>query len=328
MALADLEVVGVVCRGDLHAAGPELHVDVLVRDHRDLAACQRELEHFPDNVRVSLIVRVHSHRGIAEQGLRAGRRDLDEAAGLAHDRVIDVPEEALLVHMLHLGVRDRGPADRAPVDDLRALVDVAFLVEALEDLENRVRAALVHGEALALPVSRGAEFLELLHDAAAVLVAPLPAVFQELFAPDLVLVDPHLAEMLGDLDLRRDRGVVRSGLPEGFIALHPLEADQDILHGVVQRVAHVELAGDVWRRHDDRERFLIRVHFRMEIAAFLPFLVKPVFKPLRVVGLFEFLSHNVCFLPSIILKMAARHLAGGQPENLLSPVCGIKSSGK
>ena len=298
MALADLEVVGVVRRCDLDAAGTELHVDVLVRDHRDLPVGQRELKHFPDNVLVPLIVRVHGHGGIAEQGLRAGRRDLDEAAGLAHDRIIDVPEEALLVHMLHLGVRDRGPADRAPVDDPGSLVDVALLIKTLKHLENRVGAALVHGEALAVPVSRGAELPKLLHDAAAVLLAPLPAVFQELFAADLSLVDAHLLQVLGYLDLRRDRGVVRARLPESLIALHSLPADQDVLHRVVECVAHVKLAGDVWRRHDDRERFLVRVHFRMEIPALHPLLVQPVLKSLRIVGLFEFLSHNVCFLPS------------------------------
>ena len=43
VALADLEVVRVVRRGDLHRAGAELRVDVLVGDDRDAPAGQRQL---------------------------------------------------------------------------------------------------------------------------------------------------------------------------------------------------------------------------------------------------------------------------------------------
>ena len=57
------------------------------------------------------------------------------------------------------------------------------------------------------------------------------------------------------------------GQPEGGIALHPLEADEDILQGVVQGVAHVQLAGDVGGRHDDGEGLLLRVGHGVEAAA-------------------------------------------------------------
>ena len=43
VAFSDLEVVRVVGRCDLYAAGSEFLVNILVGDHRDLAVCERKL---------------------------------------------------------------------------------------------------------------------------------------------------------------------------------------------------------------------------------------------------------------------------------------------
>ena len=118
VALAHLKVVGVVSRRDLDAAGPEFLIDVRVGDDRDLAVRQRQLQRLADDVGVALVVRIDRHGRIAKQGLWTGRRDLDEAAFLSDHRIIDVPEKAVLVLVLDLGVRDRRLAHRAPVDDL------------------------------------------------------------------------------------------------------------------------------------------------------------------------------------------------------------------
>jgi len=45
--------------------------------------------------------------------------------------------------------------------------------------------------------------------------------------------------------------VVGAGDPEGFIALHAMPAGEDVHLGLVEHVAHVEAAGDVWRRQQD-----------------------------------------------------------------------------
>ena len=55
-------------------------------------------------------------------------------------------------------------------------------------------------------------------------------------------------------DLRGDAGVIHAGLPEHVLAAHALEADQHVLQGVVERMAHMQRAGDVRRRNDDAIR--------------------------------------------------------------------------
>jgi len=50
-----------------------------------------------------------------------------------------------------------------------------------------------------------------------------------------------------------DAGVVGARHPEGVKAVHPFVADQDVLQGVVEGMAHVQHPGDVGGRNDDAE---------------------------------------------------------------------------
>ena len=85
-----------------------------------------------------------------------------------------MPQMARLLLVLHLRVGDRGIAHRTPVDDAPPLVDIALLMHLHEDFRHGPVAALVHGEALPVPVAGGAHLLQLVNDAAAVLPLPVP----------------------------------------------------------------------------------------------------------------------------------------------------------
>ena len=311
MALANLKVIRVVSRRNLHAACPEFLVDMLVHDNRYGPAGQRKLQHLSDQIAVALVVFGDSYGRIAQHRLRTGRRDLDKTAFLADDRVADMPEKSVLIFMLDLSVRQRSLAFRAPVDNPASLIDPAFLVELAEYGFNSPAAALVHGKALPLPVRGGTELLQLADDPASVLFFPLPAVFQEFLPADLMLVDALVLEHVCDPDLCRDRGVVRTRLPERFIALHPLPADQNILQGVVQGVAHMKLPGYIRRRHHDCERLSVGIHLRMEIASVEPVLIDPVLHAGRIVCLDKFSLTHSLLSPVRCPFRKALHLSAG-----------------
>ena len=158
----------------------------------------------------------------------------------------------LHLDLLHLEVGNRGQQLRVPVDQPLVLVDQARAVELDEHLEHRARQALVHGEALARPVAGGAEPLQLVDDGAARLRLPGPHLLEELLAAERAparLLALH--QLALDHHLGRDAGMVGARLPEHVAPAHALEAAQHVLQRVVERVAHVERAGDVGRRDDD-----------------------------------------------------------------------------
>src|SRR3546814_7892254 len=96
---------------------------------------------------------------------------------------------------------------------------------------------------------------------------PFPLLVDELLARvigALVLLERHLAF---DHHLRRDAGVIGADNPQRVLALEPRVADEDILQGVVERMADMKAARHVGRRVDDRPRLGARPR-GMEQAAF------------------------------------------------------------
>ena len=147
-------------------------------------------------------------------------------------------------------IADRGA--RVPVDHVVVAVDQALLVERDEDLQHRADVGLVEREALLGVVARRAEALELVDDRVAVLLAPAPHALDERLAADLLAARALGLQQLLDLRLRRDAGVVGAEDPLRPLAAHAGVADQRVLDRPVERVPHVQRAGDVRRRDRDR----------------------------------------------------------------------------
>ena len=159
-------------------------------------------------------------------------------------------------------------------------------------MAHRLGQPLVHGEAGALPIAGHAQLLLLLHNAAAVLVLPVPYPLQELLPAQVVAGEALLLpQLLLHLDLGGDARVISAGEIQRGIALHPLIADEHILYGIVHGVANVELAGDVGGRHDNGEGLLLGVAHAPEAAVFLPGPVDAALHLLGLIDLGQFLVH-------------------------------------
>ena len=157
--------------------------------------------------------------------------------------------------LLHFEIGDGGQQLRVPVDQPLVLVDQALVVELTNTLSTASRQPLVHGEALARPVAGRAEPLELLDDGAAASPPSRPRPARETSrapsrggrapgAPSTAARPPSAWRCRRGrcraATARRARASARSG--------------QDVLQRVVERVAHMQRAGDVRRRDDDAVR--------------------------------------------------------------------------
>jgi hypothetical protein len=99
--------------------------------------------------------------------------------------------------------------------------------------------------------------------------------------------------------------MVRSRLPERVVALHPLIADQNILHCIVKGMPHVKLSRDIWGRDHDRKGFLCPIHFRVKILLFQPSLIDPILDALRIVGFCQFFSCRMIHILLLLLSAKA-----------------------
>ncbi len=101
--------------------------------------------------------------------------------------------------------------------------------------------------------------LQLLDDRAARFRLPRPDALEERLAahrPAVRLLG--LGELALDDHLGRDSGVVGARLPKDVASVHAPVAAEDVLQRVVERVAHVQVAGDVRRRDDHAEGLRVR----------------------------------------------------------------------
>jgi hypothetical protein len=272
VAQADLVVVEIVRGRDLHAAGAELGIDVVVSHDRNGSVRERQLHALADEVAIALVGRVHRDRGVAEHGLGPRGRD-DQViagtfAGRSGDGIAQVPELAALLAAHDLEIGQGGMQHRVPVHEPLAAIDQPFVVEPHEYLEHRARQLGVHREALARPVDRCAEPPHLTNDRVPGALLPFPHARDEpLAAERLARSALALEEALYD-HLRRNTCVIGAGLPQHVAPPHPVIARERVHDRVLERVAHVQRAGDVRRRdHDAIRRPAAR---RREIARRFP----------------------------------------------------------
>ena len=250
---------------DLDDAGAELGIDRLVRHHPhgDGAADGLDLEVTADVLRVARVVGMHGQAGVAELGLGPHGAERERT-------VLDVDELRVALLALDFQVGQHRLAARAPVHDAVVAIDQSLVVEPHEDLAHRAGQPLVHREAQARPVARGAQLLELTDDRAAGLLLPLPDARHEGLAPEVLLGLALGGQLALHHDLGGDAGVIGARLPERVEAVHALETDQHVLQREGEGVAHVQRARDVGRRDDDAVGRLVRGGIDLEIPALLP----------------------------------------------------------
>ena len=109
--------------------------------------------------------------------------------------------------------------------------------EVDEEPHHGPNVSVVHREALAPVVQRGADAPELDHDLAAVLVEPLPNQRHECLAAQVLARLALLGEMLLHRILGRDAGMVVAGLEEHVVPLHPAGAHDRVRERELERVA-------------------------------------------------------------------------------------------
>ena len=200
MALTDLKVIRIMRRRNLDRTGSELHIDILVRNDRNLFIDQRKNNRLSHQIFIALIIRMNSDGCVTEHCFRTCCRDLKRIV-CPYDRITDMPEMACLLLVFDLGIGERCLALGAPVDNAFSAINITLFIQIQKNSFNCLGTAFIECEALTLPVTGCTQLLELFRDGSAVLRLPLPHFLQECLTADLALVYPLLFERIGDAHL-------------------------------------------------------------------------------------------------------------------------------
>jgi len=133
-----------------------------------------------------------------------------------------------------------------------------------------------------------------MRDLPAVLFFPLPNAFLESFPSELRSGQPFFSQLLFDLQLRGNSGVVGARHPQSWFALHAVVADHQVFRRDKKRMPQMQPAGDVRRRNNDDKGLdrrvvsgLVRVIRRAKIPLALPLGINLFFVFLKVIGLWQ-----------------------------------------
>ena len=85
--------------------------------------------------------------------------------------------------------------------------------------------------------------------------------------------------------------MVCSRNPQSIVSLHSLITNQNILQCIVHRMSHMQLSGNIRRRHHDRKRFFAAIYLCMKIFLLAPSLIKLWFDLFRIVRFFKLFAH-------------------------------------
>src|SRR5205814_8660011 len=122
------------------------------------------------------------------------------------------------------------------------------------------------------------------------LLLPLPHVLDEALAANAAAGLACSVRLPLDNDLCCDTGIVGADQPIGIETTHTVISDQSVHEGLLERVSHVQGAGDVWRGQLDAVGLFLRIGRMPEVAARLP---KGIPAPLDLVRIKAFGEFHV-----------------------------------
>ena len=166
-----------------------------------------------------------------------------------------------------------------------------MLVEAHERLDHARRHLRIHREVFAGPVGGRPKAPHLAGDGIAREFLPIPDFADERLTPEVMAGEFLRVELPLDTDLGCDACMVGTRHEHGVVAQHPVVANEAVHDRLVERMTHVQGAGDVGRGKLDhiglaRGAWRVDVLACREIATLLPRLVPAGFE----VGRFETLG--------------------------------------
>ena len=323
VTLAHAIVVGVMGRGYLHEARAEARIDVEVGEDGDLAVDDGKANLRTDELVLVVVLRGDRHAGVAEHrlGARGGDHDVFLPIDRLDERIAQIPQVAVFFLVLRLVVGDGRRAMRAPVHDALAAVNQPVMVPVAKDLAHRSGVVGIHGEVRIGEVDRAAHALDLLDNVPAVLVSPIPAGVDELLTADLAAGDSLGRELFVHLRLRGDARMVGAQDPAGGDAAHAVHADDGVLDGIVERMAHMKLASHVRRRN--RHRAIAHAGVAAIVVASEPFIEHALLDGFCVV----ILRHVFHWMqaPSMKRKRTGAETPRGAPAKGAPGKCGLGS---
>ena len=178
-----LKVVGVMCCSNFYCAGSEFWIDKFISNDWNHSVHKWQPDFLANHVLVTRIIWVDCNCAITKHCLRASRCDRDLHIAFA---ICYLYELTSIILMFYFNIREGCKTTWTPVDDALGAIDKSSIIKALKDCQYRFGETFIHRESLARPINAITKSLHLSEDRSARFGLPLPHLFDECFATEIV----------------------------------------------------------------------------------------------------------------------------------------------
>ena len=152
MPVADLIIILIMCGGNLQCAGPEFMIHIIIAYERDLPVYQGNDHHFPMQMLIPGIFRVHRNGGITQDGFRPGCGNHN--SGLIPDHLVPyIIQFGLNLQVVHLLIGNSRFGLWIPVDHANPAIDISFIKEVNKNADHRFIINIIHSEPGPVPIA-------------------------------------------------------------------------------------------------------------------------------------------------------------------------------
>ena len=292
MAPTDLKIERVMSRGNFEHPCAKVLFHRIISNDRNFSRLQRSAYFSALQAGPALILRMDGEGDIAHDGFRAGGGYLEILAGRVHQFIADFVKFTVLRLHDHFLIGKGRAADWAPIDHPFSTVDIAVVKEADKCFEHCFGVIGIQGVDRAFPVAGTAQFTKLLEDDSAMLIAPFLGMFEEALPTEIVLTFSFLPQLLFDLGLGGNAGVVGSREPKNGVTLLTCPAGKNILNGVIEHMSHGQHPSHIGWRDDDGVRGLFRIRVPLKGTVLFPGMIEAVLHLFWLICFFHWLDRK------------------------------------
>ena len=152
MPFSHLKVVRVVSGRDLYGTRTEFHIHVIVADNNRFSIDQGHAHLLADIFLQPFVIGVYGDGRITHNSFRPSRGNHDVIV-FADDGIFYIPQMPRFIGVIHFNIAQSRMTVRAPVCNAVSLINKSFFIQSDEYFPYSPSTDVIHGEALARPVT-------------------------------------------------------------------------------------------------------------------------------------------------------------------------------
>ena len=226
-------VIYIMSWRNLKTTCTKFNIHIVVFDNRNFTSNERNYYSFTLKPLIFRIIWVDTHRGISHNSFWTSSGYNCVFLFFANNLVAEIVKFSLLFFVNNLLIRKSRESFGVPIDHAHSTINQTFVIKVAKHFNNRFGTYIVHSECRTIPIARRTKFTKLFENDSAMLIGPLPSMFQKFLARKVSFFYSFLRQTIYHFCFSSNRSVVSSRNPTSIFPSHTSTTNKNILNRIV-----------------------------------------------------------------------------------------------